>query len=457
MNSPTYTLGVKTAGEENLTPTKINLKSIIKVFLELIVVLVLVMGFFLFLLRLLNGFFPEGSGIQEIISRSGAVQMASRLHHNLLVKSSSGTSALEPGGELVATLTEMNRDVRSKRENSITWNTTNKGMALYNQDSIQTFSRSSATITFDQDNRLQLGPDTLVIIKRMEKDILFNDNRSSLILVEGELSGSLGNSNDTERHVEILTAGASAHIRTRDNINETVRFKVSVNPDQSSTVAILKGSAEIISQGIKQKIGTDQALVIRDGSAPSRPKPLPSPVTLRTPTKDSVSYYRDIPDEIKFSWDDSGAEQYRLIISSDPQQRNIILDENIESTSFTHGNMGHGTYYWRVSGIDNDGSKGEAPTQRKTRIIQDTKPPTLEVNFPDENIFSSNFIISGSSEPDSKIYINNELVNSNQSSGHFSHKIFFTKGINVILVEAADAAGNISYRSQLINVDDSSP
>ncbi len=457
MNSPTYMLDVKPEGVVDFTSTKISIKSIIKVLFELIVVLVLVMGFFLFLLRLLNDFFPEGSGMQEMISQSDAVQMASRLRHNLLVKSNSGTSRLAPSGELVATLTEMNRDVRSKRENSITWNPTNKGMALYNQDSIQTFSRSSATITFDQDNKLKLGPDTLVIIKRMEKDVLFNDKRSSLILVEGELSGSLENTNDTERHVEIITAGASAHIRTRDNINEIVKFKVSVNPDKSSTVAILQGSAEIISQGIKQKIGVDQALVIREGKTPSIPKPLPSPVKLRAPANNSVSYYRDIPDEIKFSWDNSGAEQYRLIISADPQKKKVIFDEKIDSTSFTHGNMGYGVYYWHVSGIDREGSEGKSLIQRKIRVIQDMTPPMLEVNFPNETIFSNNFIISGTSEPGAKVYINNDLVKSNQTSGYFSHEISFTAGINVILVEAADAAGNISYRSQLINIDVSSP
>jgi len=394
--------------------------------------------------------------MQEIISGSGAAQIAARLHRDLLVQSDSGTSELAPADNLVATLTEMNRDVRSKRANSMTWNATITGMPLYNQDAVQTFSRSSATIKFDEENRLQLGPDTLVIIKRMEQDILFNDRRSSLVLVEGELSGSLGNNNETERHVEILTAGASAHIRTRDNIDETVKFKVSVNPDQSSTVAILQGSAEIVSQGVKQKIGTDQALVIREGTAPSAPKPLPKSVNLIAPANNIMSYYRDIPDSINFSWDDSGAKQYRLIISKDRQQKTILLDERVNQPNFTHGNLTHGEYYWRVSGIDKDGSEGKSFTQRKIRIVRDQQPPLLSVTFPDENIFSNSFVIEGKSEPGAKIYINNNLVKSNSKSGEFSHEITFTNGINVILVEAADNAGNIAYRSQLINVDSES-
>ncbi len=453
MNTSTITIAHKAATVQNADTTSISIKSAVKVIFELIVVLALVMVFFLFLLKLLNDFFPEGSGIQEIISGTGAAEMAARLRKDLLVQSDNGISELAPSGNLVATLAEANRDVRSKRANSITWHSSNTGMALYNQDAVQTFSRSSATINFDEENKLQLGPDTLVIIKRMEQDILFNDKRSSLILVEGELSGSLGNNNDAERHVEILTAGASAHIRTRDNIDETVKFKVSVNPDQSSTVAILQGSAEIISQGVKQRIGVDQALVIRKGIAPSKPKPLPAPVDLKAPSNNRTTYYRDIPDSIKFSWHDSGAKQYRLIISRDPQQKVVLFDEKLDKPEFTHGNLAHGEYYWRVSGIDKEGSEGKSLKQRKVRVIQDYLPPALSVNFPGENISSNSFIISGKSEPGAKIYINNGLIKTNRSTGEFSHKITLTNGINVILVEAADSAGNISYRSHLINVD----
>ena len=456
MNTSTLITESEVASSTVIDATRINIKSILKVLLELIVVLALVMAFFLLLLRLLNDFFPEGSGMQEILNQTGAAQIAARLHRDLLVKSDSGTSELAASSSLAATLTEMNRDVRSKRADSITWKPTRMGMPLYNQDSIQTFSRSSATIKFDEQNRLQLGPDTLVIIKRMEQDILFNDRRSSLVLVEGELSGSLGNNNKTERHVEIITAGASAHIRTRDNIDETVQFKVSVNPDHSSTVAILQGSAEIISQGIKQKISTGQAVVIREGAEPSAPKPLPKAVELNSPANNNISYYRDIPDSVDFSWSDSGADKYRLIISKDRDQKNIVLDEKIEQSHFTHGNLTQSEYYWRVSGIDKEGSEGRAFSQRKFRIIRDSQPPTLSVEFPDENIFTNTFTIHGKSEPGTKIYINNQLVNSNRNTGEFSHQMSFTNGINVILVEAADHAGNISYLSQLINVDDQS-
>ncbi len=456
MSTSTLAIDHGETGHQNGGAVRISIKSILKVLFELVVVLALVMASFLFLLRLLNDFFPEGSGIQEIFSRDGTSQVAGRLHHDLLVQSGSSTSELAASGNLVATLTEMNRDVRSKQANSITWASANTGMPLYNQDAVQTFSRSSATIKFDEENKLHLGPDTLVIIKRMEQDVLFKDRRSSLVLVEGELSGSLGSDNNTERHVEIITAGASAHIRTRDNINETVKFKVSVNPDLSSTVAILQGSAEIISQGIKQKLNADQALVINEGAAPSEPKPLPRPVTLKTPENNTTSYYRDIPDSIQFSWHDTGSEQYRLIISKDPQQKNILLDEKFDKPNFTHGNLTQGDYYWRVIGIDQDGSEGESLAQYKFSVARDQRAPGLSVNFPDEVLFSNKFIIEGKSEPGARIYINNEQIKANPSTGEFSHEMTFTHGINVILVEAADSAGNISYRSQLINVDDKS-
>ena len=445
---------------ETITPdsaaTNISIKSILKVLFELIVVLALVMIFFLVLLRLLNSFFPEGSGMQEIIGGTETMQIAARLRKDLLVKSDNITSELSPSSSLVATLAEMNRDVRSKRANSITWYSTSAGMPLYNQDAVQTFDRSSATIKFGEENQLHLGPDTLVIIKRMEEDILFKDRRSSLILVEGELSGSLGNNHKMEHHVEILTAGASAHIRTRDAINGNVRFKVSVNPDQSSTVAILQGNAEVISQGVKQKIGADQALVIRKGATPSIPKPLPKEVRLISPANNKLSYYRDIPNRIDFSWEDTGAKQYRLIISRDRQQKIILLDEKVDQPHFSHDNLAQGVYYWRISGIDEDGSEGKSLSQRKIRIIQDFHPPTLSVDFPDENILSNHFVIKGKSEPGAKIYINNRLIDTDLKSGEFSHEMTFTSGINVILVEAADSAGNISYRSQLINVSSES-
>lgn len=446
------TSGSVSADTDNTVRSGFNLKSIMTIALELFVVLILVMVFFLLLLRLLNNFFPEGSDIQEIINHSSAAQIAAQLQRNLLVHSNDGTSELAPGGDLVATLTEMNRDVRSKRADSIAWQSANRNMALYNHDAVQTFSRSSAMITFDDKNRLKLGPETLVIIKRMEQDVLFKDKRSSLILVEGELSGSIENHSNTERHVEILTAGASANIRTRDNTASAVEFKVSVNPDQSSTVAILQGSAEIISEGVSQQISENEAVIIHKNAPPSMPKPLPEPVSLRSPADDATSYYRDIPDEIKFSWNRTSARKYRLIISKDPQQKNILLDETVNSNSFSHGNLTQGEYFWRVSGINDDGSEGRMDSQHSLKIVRDQLPPELKVAFPHETLQEKDFILHGSSEPGSKVYINNNQIKIDDQTGEFSYKISLTEGINVILVEAADSAGNIAYHSQLVNV-----
>ena len=82
--------------------------------------------------------------------------------------------------------------------------------------------------------------------------------------------------------------------------------------------------------------------------------------------------------------------------------------------------------------------------------MQDDKPPKLEVNFPAQTVKTSTIEVTGLSEPGSQIFIAGQKITTS-NTGEFRYTLPIARGMNVIVVEAVDRAGNVSYSSEMIN------
>ena len=87
---------------------------------------------------------------------------------------------------------------------------------------------------------------------------------------------------------------------------------------------------------------------------------------------------------------------------------------------------------------------------RRFSIIKDGIPPVLTVDLLPETIDRGRTVVTGTTEPGSHVYIMGEAVATDRT-GRFSQEIALRRGVNIVLVEAVDAAGNTTYRSQLVN------
>jgi hypothetical protein len=240
-------------------------------------------------------------------------------------------------------------------------------------------------------------------------------------------------------------------VKSPDGANTKANFMITVNPDKSSTVTVYEGVAEVAAQGKVVLVEKNTGITVSPGKAPSSPQPLLPPPTLSGPDNGEIFYYRDLPPSIRFTWGAlTGAESYRFILAKDPDFWDVIYDGNILDLNFMHGNLKEGEYYWKVSGTEG-GREGWFSDVRKINIVKDCKGPMLSVRFPDGmNGNVQDFVLTGVTEPRAAVFVQGKQISTNRS-GSFTHTIQLKPGINVIVIESVDAAGNITYKSQIIN------
>jgi hypothetical protein len=160
-------------------------------------------------------------------------------------------------------------------------------------------------------------------------------------------------------------------------------------------------------------------------------------------------YYSKFPPKIKFAWDGQpGAKGYHFVLARDATFSDIVTDKRFSKTRFTHGGLANGTYFWRVSALQ-DNAEGSFSKARRFRVVQDQEPPLLQVQFPPETIETSEYTLYGKTEPGANVYVGGNRVTIS-NTGEFQYHLRLRRGVNVIPVAAVDEANNVSSCSQIV-------
>lgn len=421
--------------------------------LEGIVAIILVLLFFSVFLGLLNALFPTGTSLRELIARqrsSGRHDASRGNNRNLQLNAGDAGQESEILDDFAATLSWTRNVVKSKRAAEIAWKTAEEGNQLYDRDAVQTFSRSAAEIEFDETTKLSMGPNSLVIIKRLAQNSELRAKRSFMVLVDGELRGMLAQSGQDSVYLEIDTPGARLQTQRQAGTSGPVDFKISVNPDKSSTIAVYQGSAEISAQGQSVIVNANQSTVVALDQAPLNPSDLPGRVHLGSPLSSRRYYYRDLPTKIGFAWQaQPNATAYHFMLARDPYFRDIVTDDRFSEPRFSHGNLKHGTYYWKVSAMQ-ETIEGLFSENRSFQVVQDQTPPKLTVQFPPATIYQDRITLRGKTEPGAQVYIDGKWIETSEN-GTFQYPLKLNLGLNIIVVESFDAVNNVAYRSHRVN------
>ncbi len=427
-------------------------KSLLASGIEIIITMLLVLTFFSVFLALLNSLFPSGTSLRELMNREGmnarSAPAETALTEVLRSQEARGPSQTKTV-KTAAVLTKINNTVKNKRVDAIAWEPAQADMALYDRDAVQTMQRSSAILNFDERSYLQMGANSLVIIKSLEQDLSSGNKRSFLLMVEGELRGKLAGSAQGPVHMEIMTPSAMTRIETRNLPDDKAEFKITINPDESSTISVFQGVAKVIAQGKEVQVESNMAVTVSQNAAPSLPSPLPPPVELLSPADSARFVYRDLSPEILFTWKAiQGVTDYHFVLARDPLFQNIMVDERLSRVRFSHGSLKQGAYFWRVSALKN---KLESPVPAPGRfdVVQKRNPPVLSITFPPMTVNQQHWVLTGTAEPGARVFVNGKQVQTDEA-GEFKHTIEIERGINIIIVEAVDAARNVTYRSQMV-------
>lgn len=417
-----------------------RLKTWLARILEAAGLIFLVIFFFTVFLSVMNVLFPTGSSLTEMLQRQGG---------SVTPATFDGSTGV-PAGKAAAMLSEARNTVKSKREDAIAWSAARTGMLLYDQDAVQTLERSAAMLIFDTNNALEMGANTLMIIKSLDRDDQTRTKRSFLLMVEGDLHGKIAGTEQEALHLEIATQNATARFDTGRIPGQKTDFAVSINPDRSSTFTVLQGAAQVLVGGKEVRVDANTSLTVNTDYTTDGPTRLPRPVELVSPAQEDRYLYRDLSPRITFRWKAvPEANRYHFVLARDPLFKDRLLDERLTQTSFTHGKLPHSDYYWRVSALNN-WQEGPFSDARQFNMVQKLKPPSLVVQFPSKRVTHKRCTLTGVTDPGARVFIKGKRVATDEQ-GRFSHTIELVRRVNIIIVEAVDGAGNVAYRSQVVN------
>jgi len=411
---------------------------------EALVALLLVLGAFSIIMLLINDLFPSGSGLVGLLTEKGPRTGSNG--QDLLISIGDYEAELLDLEGLAAVLKQTRRTVKRKPSDGIAWNSVGDGTPLFDLDAVQTFKGSSAQIVFDQSNRLTMGENSLIIIRRMEKDVFRSERRSQVVVVDGELTGTVASSGKQGVRIEVTTLNAVAKVKNGDGATQ---FSIKVNADSSSTLTVFSGRAELVAEDKTIVVEANQSATAEQGGALRQVVPLPGQVELLQPNHRSGFLYRDLPPQLSFKWGTvPDATGYRFQLAGDADFQRLLVDETVTENQFVHGNLRDGEYFWRVKAL-RDWAEGPYAQARMLNVTQDRKPPPLNVDFPPKFSAHSRITLNGTSERNARVLVDGHDVMLN-NDGRFSHDLELQQGVNVVVVEAADAAGNVTYQSGMV-------
>jgi predicted secreted protein len=303
---------------------------------------------------------------------------------HLLIEKNGAQDDLGAGGHLTAKVMQLVNDLKYKRAAAVAWETGREGMALFNQDSVQTLDSSSAWIQFDRNSTVRLGERTLITIKHVEEDLLTDGRRTFLLLLQGSLRSRIAKNAGDGSHIRLQTPGAVVYMHSSESPTET---RVVVDKDQSATIAVYQGTAQISVQGSRIEVNADQAVRIPANGPPSAPLSLPHPVVVSRPEDGRQFIDKGRHVRTDFSWQSpDAATRYHFMIARDGNFSQIVAEEYLAGLHLTLNSLEPGIYYWRVSAANGD-IEGPYSRTRHFYIISELPPPVLDSQQPPEKIY----------------------------------------------------------------------
>jgi len=254
-----------------------------------------------------------------------------------------------------STVSATSGKVEIRRARELSWQPVSKGMNLFPQDQIRTFSHSQVQLTFDDGSVLRVKPDSLVVIDDLSQEAGTSRKRTSVRLLVSDIEARIGGpgAERSEFRIEMPTAVARA---------ERAELAVRVSPERESKIRVFSGSTELTSGGKTLRLESGQEVIAtRDQKLVASSQPLLPPPTPITPVGLKQFLFADPKQaKIPLAWTEvPGAKSYHLQVASDPLFFDPILDlGNLNRVEYDLEKVESGTYFWRVSCLNANGSEG---------------------------------------------------------------------------------------------------
>jgi hypothetical protein len=419
-------------------PRRGRARRTLELVLEMLLALLLTLGCFLALLVVLDLVFPAATGLRDLLLNPGAGASRPR---------GSRTASNEDGWQSAA-LSVLDNEVLRKASGSVAWSPVRSGLDVHPGDGVQTTRQGMATVTFDQDDWLRVGRNSLVILRQSD-DTESDPRAPSLTVVSGEVWGQFGGRRGGSVRLPGVAGRAPVRLASDPGSRGPTRFKVTVRRDHSLAIQVFAGRTTLTTAQGTLRLGASQYVVLRPSGPVAVVRQLPAAPLVSTPADGGTWRFREFPPAVTFRWDGgSRADRHRLVIARDPAFRDVVFDETVAGDSLTLGSLPPGEYSWHVSAVD-AGLDGAPSAARRLSLVLDDVPPELQVAFPDGPVAAGLCRVEGATEPGSRLFVAGAPVLTD-ADGRFRCDTPLGPGTNLVVVEAVDAAGNSTYRSQIV-------
>ncbi len=317
---------------------------------------------------------------------------------------------------------------------------------IYELHKINTRTEARAEVTFNDNSRLQVGENSLVIVYGLQSKEPVIKEKGNIELVKGDLLAKL---QAIEREQEYVVKTPSAQMA----FNVETKSKLAVDKIDRSTVSVFEGKTEVSAAGQTIEVPENFGTQIYKDSPPEPPRRLPDAPIILTPYQDFLPWHKD---GVTFTWDPKSFSS-RLEISSDTNFNEIIWSVTTKKT-LSKVNLDGGVYYWHMQGVDSVGLEGK-PTSTRTLTIKKYEYDRAKLTLftYDEGMTTVDepeALISGSADPHSIVKINGERLFL-QPTGEFFRQTKLLEGKNTFIIEARDSIGFENSKTVILNYEPS--
>jgi len=309
--------------------------------------------------------------------------------------------------------------------------------ALFNLYKLNTRKRSGADIRLADNSRLNIGPESLMVLYEMIESELSDPaawQDKKVTLLTGFLRTKL---NNLRKGIRIETPQCEINSGSRIML-------LNISPEQRSAISVFEGETSVKAENRSVNVPSGFGTSVEQGKAPEKPEPLPEAPELVSPVQEqSFTHKTGGKKNVELKWN-SGETLNHLQISEDAEFTKITVDEKISGQVFK-AELPKGTFHWRVAGISGSGIEGFPAQSRFSIIIQkeglpiQSDPPAmatpLEAHGSTIYVHRNSFTLTGATEPGTVLAIHKDNVDVGPD-GTFKKELMLNWGWNLIQVEA---------------------
>ncbi|MEK7388722.1 MAG: LysM peptidoglycan-binding domain-containing protein [Elusimicrobiota bacterium] len=346
------------------------------------------------------------------------------------------------------------------------WKAGRLHMELFQGDSLRTLEESRARVKLLDQELLSLEPNSMAIIKPLEKD-------GDLELRSGSVFAG---------RARVVTASALVTPRTRDT-----RYAATIEPDLTTRVDVYKGSAQVDAQGSRVEVPAGMSTRVQPGLAPELPKAIadlpavenrafeyasavkvgggaaPDPLGPAPGSADAQADVRGLRADLETLRVGLPIMGYRVQGAVDRNFKEVVYDKRYEPDErmrLAESGLKPGAYWWRIAMIDLLGTEGRFSEPRRytigIRYDQSSEDVDLKkavvITSPAEDavVRTDTVRVTGLLRDDRLILsVSGKPVRSDED-GNFSVVVPLAAGVNEIRVIVADNKGNQTQISRRV-------